>query len=884
MKNIVAIAVAGVLLATSGSVDDASFKAPPRKFAPHVWWHWMNGNISKEGITADLEALAEVGIAAATFFDASCGIPEGPVKFGTPEFYDAARHAAKEAKRLGLFLGVANCSGWANSGGPWVTPRDSMKFVTVSETAVEGPSRFEGMLPRTKDDNGFYGDIAVLAVKDHSRRIDVETTITGNVATVTSPVPVTVAGFSWRIDFKWRYEGFGTARIEASDDGVTFRHVEDMPFTMAYFNTSMWNVRRHTFTRPLTLKALRFSLLKSKSKYPPVLVEFRPETEQRIEDIDGKTYRYKKPLEETKIEVADGSALEKGGAIDLTAKMSPDGRIAWDVPDGKWKILRFGYSANGKTISKSGTDAGRGPEVDRFDADAVARHFEAYVGKMKRHMGEYGDALRMVLNDSYEAESQNWSHGFEREFERCAGYPILQWLPALTGRIVGSVAETERFLADFRRALSCAFSEKYVRTLYRKAHEHGMEFYLEPYGNGPFDDLQYARYCDVPMCEFWSSERTDVYFTHTGPVLGNVEMIVKAADTWGHDIIGAEAFTVGYDHGKWQVTPQSIKCQGDYAYELGVNRMIYHRFVHQPWKTPKYPGMTMGPWGMHFDRTQTWWKEAKEFVRYQTRCQYMLQQGRKLKDDVCHRQDTEADWYFLASKKHSPVTLEKTYPFDGRVPEIWYPETGETVCAARWRVDGGRVTVSVRLPVAGSAFVVFRSSSPNVPTERWLEEVSRTEVPGPWSVSFSSPAGEEPPPMTFDALTDWSLSETRALKYFSGSAHYRKTLLVPALKPGERMVLELGDVKDFATVTVNGHEHPALWKPPFAVDVTDDVGAGGRLELSVKVTNRWPNRLIGDDALPETERGTWTSWRHWKSTDKPLPSGLLGPVSIVKGR
>ena len=879
MVKCLSIAAAAVSLTAMGTVDDAAFMSPPRACAPHVWWHWMNGNISKEGITADLEALAEVGVAAATFFDASCDIPPGPVKFDTPEFYDAARHAAKEAKRLGLRLGVANCSGWANSGGPWVEPRDSMKFVTVSETAVAGPSRFEGTLPRTNEDNGFYGDIAVLAVRDHSRPVDAEVSISGNVATVVAAAPVTAAGFVWRIDFAWTYRGSGTARIEVSDDGVAFRHLEDLPFTIAFFNTSMWCERQHTFRRPVTFRAMRFTIAEADRKIE--LADFRLATEQRVEDVNGKSYRYKKPLVDTVIEEPDGSALEKGGAVDLTAKMSPDGRIAWDVPAGRWRILRFGYCANGKKTSMSGTKAGRGPEVDKLDAVAVERHFEAYVGKLKRALGEYSDAVDMVLNDSYEAESQNWTHGFEREFERCAGYPILQYLPALTGRIVGSVAETERFLADFRRALSCAFVENYARTLYRKAHEYGMEFYLEPYGNGPFDDFQYARYCDVPMCEFWSSARTDVYYMSTGPVLGNVEMVVEAADAWGHGIVGAEAFTASCNSGRWRITPYSLKCQCDHAYELGVNRIVFHRFTHQPWGKPRYPGMTMGPWGMHFDRTQTWWREAKEFIRYQTRCQYMLQQGRKVKDDVCHRRDSEADWYFVTSTNHQPVTVERSFAFDGRVPEIWYPETGEALRAARWRVADGRVSVSVRLPTAGSAFVVFRSANPPTPPEKWLEERSRADVQGPWKVEFSSPAGGEPAPTTFDSLADWSRSDDRALKYFSGSAFYRRTVEAPRLKPGERLVLDLGDVRDFATVTVNGHEHPALWKPPFKVDVTADLGDSRTLDLSVRVTNRWPNRLIGDAALPEAERGTWTSWPHWKKTDSPLPSGLLGPVSLV---
>ena len=635
---------------------------------------------------------------------------------------------------------------------------------------------------------------------------------------------------------------------------------------------------------PETFKALRFAIVRSSRKVS--LTDFRLETEQRIEDIDGKNFRYKTPVRDTLIDEPDGTAFAKGETIDLTGRMDAEGRLAWDVPAGRWKILRIGYCANGKKTSQSGTNAGRGLEVDKLDAAAVARHFEGYVGKLKRLLGKDGDSIRMVLNDSYEAESQNWTQGFEKEFERSAGYPIKPWLPVLTGRIVGSVAESKRFLTDFRKAISDAFVENYARTLLEKAHEYGMELYLEAYGNGSFEDFPYARYCDVPMCEFWSSARTDRYHLSTGPVLGYVEMVVPAADAWGHNIVAAEAFTTGYTGGRWQVTPYSIKCQGDHAYELGVNRIVFHRFVHQPWGKPRYPGMTMGPWGMHFDRTQTWWPEAKEFVRYQTRCQYMLQQGRKVADPdhLCHRRDTWADWYFVTSTNHAPVTFERTYPFDGREPELWYPETGETVRAAKRRVKDGKVTVQIRLPTAGSCFVVFRSIRPSVPLEAWRTETARREVPGPWQVSFKSPAGHEPPPATFDALSDWSKSADRAVRHFSGSAFYEKTLDIAHLAPGERLILDLGDVRDFATVTANGRTCPALWKPPFRVDVTDAIGQSRKLELSVRITNRWPNRLIGDDSLPESERGTWTSYRHWTKDDKLLPSGLLGPVQLITER
>ena len=163
-------------------------------------------------------------------------------------------------------------------------------------------------------------------------------------------------------------------------------------------------------------------------------------------------------------------------------------------------------------------------------------------------------------------------------------------------------------------------------------------------------------------------------------------------------------------------------------------------------------------------------------------------------------------------------------------------------------------------------------------------ETARRDVPGPWHVRFESPAGHEPPPQDFATLSDWSKSADRAVRHFSGSAFYMKELDVAPLAPGERLILDLGDVRDFATVTANGRTCPALWKPPFRVDVTDAVGASRKLSLSIRITNRWPNRLIGDDALPESERGTWTSYRHWTKDEKPLPSGLLGPVNLVTER
>ena len=162
----------GTVLAALGAFADVAFgavsledgfRAPPNSAKPHTWYHMMNGNVTKEGITCDFEALARAGIGGVQMFDAGCSIPSGALAFNSPEWFDMFKHAASEARRLGLEICIPNCSGWSSSGGPWNMPSNGMKRVVFTETAIKGPSKFAAKLPRTKDDHGFYEDIAVLA-------------------------------------------------------------------------------------------------------------------------------------------------------------------------------------------------------------------------------------------------------------------------------------------------------------------------------------------------------------------------------------------------------------------------------------------------------------------------------------------------------------------------------------------------------------------------------------------------------------------------------------------------------------------------------------------------------------------------------------------------
>ena len=139
------------------------FANPPKEAKVRTWWHWLDGNVTREGITADLEAMHRVGIQEATLFNGGMGFPQGPVEYMSPEWLDLLQHAASEAKRLGMELSFHNGPGWSSSGGPWVKPEDAMQTVTYSERRIEGGRTMSVVLEKPQSRHEFYQDIAVLA-------------------------------------------------------------------------------------------------------------------------------------------------------------------------------------------------------------------------------------------------------------------------------------------------------------------------------------------------------------------------------------------------------------------------------------------------------------------------------------------------------------------------------------------------------------------------------------------------------------------------------------------------------------------------------------------------------------------------------------------------
>jgi hypothetical protein len=324
--------------------------------------------------------------------------------------------------------------------------------------------------------------------------------------------------------------------------------------------------------------------------------------------------------------LAADSTIARNRVIDLTGRMQSNGALNWDVPPGDWTILRFGRTSSGAN-TRPAPLPGLGLECDKFDAGALDAHFRDFIGVLLGDLASQparrDSGWTMLHIDSWEMGAQNWSGNFREEFRRRRGYDPLPFLPSYTGRIVESAEITERFLWDMRLTSQELVVENHARHLAELAHRNGFGLSIEPYDMNPTADLALGAEADVPMCEFWAAG--DGFETSFSCVEA-----VSIAHTNGRAVIGAEAFT-GAGGSSWARHPGSMKNQADWALCAGINRIVFHRYAHQPW-LDRAPGMTMGPYGTQYERTQTWWDFSRPWHDYLARCQLLLRQGLPVAD------------------------------------------------------------------------------------------------------------------------------------------------------------------------------------------------------------------------------------------------------------
>jgi hypothetical protein len=245
-----------------------------------------------------------------------------------------------------------------------------------------------------------------------------------------------------------------------------------------------------------------------------------------------------------------------------------------------------------------------------------------------------------------------------------------------------------------------------------------------------------------------------------------------------------------------------------------------------------------------------------------------------------HRKLADGDLYFLDNRGDNESTVDASFRISGKTPELWYSETGK-ITPASFTVAGGRTTVPLHFEPWGTVFVVFRK--PTKETSHIVPKANETSVAtvdGPWTVAFQ-PGRGAPESITLNKLVSWNESSEKGVKYFSGTGTYTKTIQATPdwFKKGATLWIDLGDVKNLATVTVNGKELGTVWHSPYRVDATAALKPGVN-EVSVKVVNAWVNRLIGDLQPDATTKYTFSAWKAYKTDSPLLASGLIGPVTI----
>ncbi len=315
--------------------------------------------------------------------------------------------------------------------------------------------------------------------------------------------------------------------------------------------------------------------------------------------------------------------IGKNDMVDLTSKMDADGTLHWDVPEGKWTILRMGYALTGAK-NRPSVPAGSGYEVDKLSSKYVDQYFAGYMNPMKQHLGDLiGNTVQYMTMDSWEAGMQNWTDDMIPEFKRLRGYDPTPYLPVLTGRVVENADVSDRFLWDFRRTLADLYADDFYGEMDRQLHKLGMKAYSEASGVAleiPEDTLLNKSHIDIPMAEFWvrALHPESMYYV-------DVRGAASAAHVYGKPLVATETFTGGgYE------APYTLKKIADYWFTQGVNRIIFHTCAEQPLDTK--PGNTMV--GTHINRNITWAEMAKPFMTYLARVQFMLQQGSPTADLV----------------------------------------------------------------------------------------------------------------------------------------------------------------------------------------------------------------------------------------------------------
>ncbi len=604
--------------------------------------------------------MADAGIGRA--FIGNVGFPEeelllkqGPARLFSDNWWKATLAAVKAGAENGVDIGFFNSPGWSQSGGPWIKEQQSMRYLDAQEMIVEGSGTVTKKFPSLP----FFQQVAVMAfprpdyedqnlsgelksININVDSVDIRRAFDGDTATVADfPQKVQQPVY---IDI--RTDPVFTARSlklyapgKSFSADITLQAKTPAGYrTVRSFSYNRTNPALNVGFRPwapvvITFpeqRATAFRLVLDHIRGAAGFAEIRLSGAVGMERIEEKQLAkmHQTPLPpwseyqwKEQAPVTDGRGIIRpSGVRDLTKMVSPSGAFSWKAPPGKWVVVRFGMRPTGVTNAPA-TPEGRGYDVDKMSRAAVAAHFDAFIGKIRSRIPEKDQkAFKYVVADSYETGSQNWTDDFVGSFKKTYGYDPLKWLPVLTGRVIGSRGESDRFLWDLRRLVANKVAYDYVGGLREACHRQGLGLWLENYGHWgfPSEFLMYGGQSDEVGGEFWAEGD-----------LGGIECRAasSAAHIYGKTSVSGESFTAaGQAYARY---PALLKRRGDWSFTEGINNTILHVYIQQP--DERLPGINAW-FGTEFNRHNTWFEQGKAFIKYIHRCNYMLQQGKPVND------------------------------------------------------------------------------------------------------------------------------------------------------------------------------------------------------------------------------------------------------------
>ncbi len=623
-----------------------SFQTPPKDARPQVWWHWMDGNVSKEGIRKDIEWMKRNGIGGFHQFDAGgVNMPRAAkvkLPYLSDGWKDAFRFALNLADSLDMDVTIASAPGWSSTGGTWVKPEDAIKKLEWrsidtrgGKISVQLPDLYNVVGPyqdyHTDNDRikiEPYGkDLYVLAVRlpysDKSMKaLGAQVSKSESTISVEFRKPQTIKSLTLKTMAMGDRPRTGKPEcrniLECSDDGLKWRKVCDIePTVLPYLTVNV---------PPTCAQFFRVKGEKLESLELFTVMKINHSQELGGFGIIHDFWKYHTPYSKDAIRTSD--------IIDLTGKMTADGKLECSLPAGRWRIYRFGWSITGK-INHPASPEATGLEVDKLDPDAWMRYFRTYLDLYKDAadgmLGEKG--IRYLLVDSYEAGAYTWTPKLAKEFKARRGYDLLPWLPVLAGEIIGSSQMSERFLWDWRRTLGELFCENYDRIneivneydlagRYTESHEASRAYT----GDGMDPKIK----ATIPMAAFWMEN------TPTGSAVPSaicdIRESASVSHIYGQRLVAAESFSVNGDEGRaYTYCPENMKYIADVGLSAGVNRFVIHESASQP-NDQYLPGLQLFRYGQWLHRNETWGEYAWVLTDYLARSSSMLQQGNSVAD------------------------------------------------------------------------------------------------------------------------------------------------------------------------------------------------------------------------------------------------------------